>query len=84
MQKYNFFQKMIDANNAFAESQKSPQLEQIGAYYKGAGEMGKNVGETLLKGAGKMGKNVGETLWVLEATIYDGIKNSAASCENGR
>ena len=52
MQKYNFFQKMIDANNAFAESQKSPQLEQIGAYYKGAGEMGKNVGETLLKGAG--------------------------------
>ncbi|MBP8856229.1 MAG: hypothetical protein KBG54_06965, partial [Oscillospiraceae bacterium] len=33
MQKYNFFQKMIDANNAFAESQKSPQLEQIGAYY---------------------------------------------------
>ena len=52
VQKYNFFQKMIDANNAFAESQQSPQLEQMGAYYKGAGEIGKNVGETLLKGAG--------------------------------
>ena len=72
VQKYNFFQKMIDANNAFAESQQSLQLEHMGAYYKGAGEMGKNVGETL---------------WILEAigaTIYDGIKNSAASCENGR
>ncbi len=47
MQEYNFFQKKIDANNAFAESQQSPQLEQMGAYYKGAGEMGKNVGGTL-------------------------------------